>query len=465
MRLKRRSAYRHDRSKTTRKYIAIAVAGIVVVATAGLLYRSANLGWIFPGLGGPAPTPDKLECPKELTCTFRPAFFGQADPNDPKKYGNIDPVNRPKDMEVRYIVIHSTEGSYERSMDWFQNPSAQVASHYIIRSSDGEVTQMVKNKDIAWHAGNRYMNMHSIGIEHEGYMADGATWYTDAMYRSSAALVRYLAERYDIPLDREHIIGHDQYHDLDTLGSMEMHNDPGPYWNWEYYMELLGIKPEPSSERSQVVMVAPPFAGNKPEVTSCESGCGPLPEQSANFVYVRSKPGSDAPLVSDALLGAPNEAGTTDIEDWGARAMYGQRFVVAGRKGDWVAIWFGGQKGWVHNPVVHGVRVLQSSKAMLVTPKKGKDTIPIYGRPLPEKSAYTNGTPEQKLESLHYTMPANQYYVAYEKSAPNDYYHMETYDRSTPGDGQLIVGKDEYIPIAFNKRQAYVRASDVDIID
>ena len=79
-----------------------------------------------------------------------------------------------------------------------------------MRSSDGHVAQHVNPKNVGFHAGNWYVNMHSVGIEHEGFAATGATWYTESMYRSSAALVKHLATKYGIPLDRAHIIGHDQ---------------------------------------------------------------------------------------------------------------------------------------------------------------------------------------------------------------------------------------------------------------
>ena len=44
----------------------------------------------------------------------------------------------------------------------------------MIRASDGLVTQMVPTKDMAWHAGNKSINKHSIGIEHEGYAIKAA---------------------------------------------------------------------------------------------------------------------------------------------------------------------------------------------------------------------------------------------------------------------------------------------------
>ncbi|MDQ3825808.1 MAG: N-acetylmuramoyl-L-alanine amidase, partial [Actinomycetota bacterium] len=95
--------------------------------------------------------------------------------------------------------------SYDSAIAAFQDPHRRVSAHYVIRSSDGQVTQLVHTKDVAFHAGNYWFNMHSLGIEHEGVMVDGARWYTEQMYQASARLVRYLAARYHIPLDREHI--------------------------------------------------------------------------------------------------------------------------------------------------------------------------------------------------------------------------------------------------------------------
>lgn len=145
---------------------------------------------------------------------------------------NYKVANREYDgNSINYVVIHTTQGSYAGAISWFQNPSAGVSAHYVIRSSDGQVTQMVQNKDIAYHAGNWDYNVHSIGIEHEGYINDPA-WYTDSMYRSSANLTRWLCNTYGIPKDRTHIISHAQ-----VPGST--HTDPGPNWDWSYYMSLV----------------------------------------------------------------------------------------------------------------------------------------------------------------------------------------------------------------------------------
>ncbi|MGW7359312.1 peptidoglycan recognition protein family protein [Streptomyces sp. NPDC054802] len=135
-----------------------------------------------------------------------------------------------RSASINKVVVHVTQGSYAGAISWFQNPSSNVSAHYVIRSSDGEITQMVRNRDTAWHA--RSANSSSLGIEHEGWV-DNPSWFTDTMYRSSAALTKHLCDTYGIPKDRAHVTGHNELPDND-------HTDPGPHWNWTYYMQLVG---------------------------------------------------------------------------------------------------------------------------------------------------------------------------------------------------------------------------------
>ena len=108
--------------------------------------------------------------------------------------------------QINYVVVHTTQGSYNGTISWFKNPDAKVSSHYVIRSTDGEITQMVDDSDVAWH--DACFNSQSIGIEHEGFVADPDRWYTRAMYIASATLTAWLADKYGIPKDRQHIYGH-----------------------------------------------------------------------------------------------------------------------------------------------------------------------------------------------------------------------------------------------------------------
>jgi len=41
-------------------------------------------------------------------------------------------------------VVHDTEGSFSGALSWLKNPSSNASSHYIIRSSDGYIVQLVR---------------------------------------------------------------------------------------------------------------------------------------------------------------------------------------------------------------------------------------------------------------------------------------------------------------------------------
>ena len=389
------------------------------------------------------------ECPNGLACRFAPAAYEQnsADPGD---YGNYDLANRPDDgLAVRYVVIHDTEVGYDETVALFQNPLAYVSSHYVIRSSDGEVTQMVPTRNVAWHAGNWWINTHAVGIENEGFALEGNEWLTDALYRSLARLTRYTADRYGIPLDREHIIGHDQVPGPTEAFQAGMHWDPGPFFDWAHFMTLVGapINGAHGDKTGRIVRIDPDFEKNRPAVSACDSfGSHPLPAQPANFVYLHAAPSQDSPLVDDPLLPG---AGTTCAEDWGDKAVSGQTFAVADREGDWLAIWYGGVKAWLEDP--QGKNTVAGS-GTLVTPKAGLATIPVYGRAYP--STVSTAT-------LGYTIPAGQTYVARDLVGA-DYYSASTFN--APETYSVVTGPEQFYEISFNHRIAFVNATDADVV-
>ncbi|ACZ43003.1 N-acetylmuramyl-L-alanine amidase, negative regulator of AmpC, AmpD [Thermobaculum terrenum ATCC BAA-798] len=408
----------------------------------------------------------EAECPPGLACNYVPALYTQFS-SDPGDYGNYDLANRPADgLEIQYIVIHDTEGSYASALSTFTSQS-YVSAHYLIRSSDGLVTQLVPTKDVAWQAGNWYVNIHSIGIEHEGFAVEGATWYTEQMYRSSARLVRYLAARFHIPLDRAHILGHDDVPGPGPAYQGRMHWDPGPYWDWAHYMALLGIAPR--SQRAhgvtagRIVMIAPNFHTNKPTVTytDSEGNMYTLPSQPANFVYLHTAPSFDAPLISDPALHPDGSAGTTLAYDWGDKAVTGQRFYLAEQRGDWSAIFYGGKKAWFYNP--GGRTNTVRSSGLLVTPKPGAASVQVYGAAYPSPEDYASaGVPTiHTLQPLQYAIPAGQYYVAWGPVRAQDYYAVTF---NAPEDYRVVDGHELFYVIAFNHRIAFVRASDVAVI-
>ncbi|WP_327341029.1 N-acetylmuramoyl-L-alanine amidase (plasmid) [Streptomyces sp. NBC_01324] len=151
----------------------------------------------------------------------------------PASTSNYTVSTRPSAYPVQYVIIHVTQETFSDAVAIFQNPAKQVSAHYVVRSVDGYIDQCVREQNIAWHAGNWDYNTRSIGIEHEGYV-DQPEYFTDAMYEKSALLTASVCDRYGIPKDRAHILGHVQVPGTD-------HTDPGPNWDWVRYIRLVNL--------------------------------------------------------------------------------------------------------------------------------------------------------------------------------------------------------------------------------
>jgi N-acetyl-anhydromuramyl-L-alanine amidase AmpD len=147
---------------------------------------------------------------------------------------------------ISAVTIHTVQGTYAGAISWGLNCNAQVSYHYVVRSSDGQVTQMVLESYKAWHVGSE--NSYTIGIEHEGYVSNAA-WYTPSLYQGSANLVKDITQSgYGISPLRTYdgagstatqllgncirIKGHQHY-------ANQSHTDPGVNWNWDAYYKLV----------------------------------------------------------------------------------------------------------------------------------------------------------------------------------------------------------------------------------
>ncbi|MEV7373249.1 N-acetylmuramoyl-L-alanine amidase [Streptomyces sp. NPDC090301] len=404
------------------------------------------------GLGLRPPAGGPVECPRTVACEWIPAPYQEFGDGD---YGNHDKANRPASQSIDYIVVHDTEATWDVTLKLVQDPT-YVSWQYSLRSSDGHVAQHVALKDVGWHAGNWFVNAKSVGLEHEGFLTAPDSWYTEAMYRSSARLVRYLAARYDIPLDRQHILGHDNVPGTVTSTIKGMHTDPGPYWDWAHYFTLLGRPITPSAgPRAGVVTIRPDFGSHRPVYTGCAAAGEACAPHGSGAVRLHTAPSADAPLVRDIGLRPDGQESTTGVNDTGARASTGQSYAVAERRGDWTAVWYLGQKAWFHNPAKEPTAV--NARGLVLTPREGLASVPVYGRAYPEASAYPAGVPVQAVSPLPYQLLAGQRYVVGDRT-PGEYYFAPVFDNS----GHTVVrGQEQYYQIQFGHRVAFVKASDV----
>ncbi|MFF6776870.1 N-acetylmuramoyl-L-alanine amidase [Streptomyces sp. NPDC012637] len=395
-----------------------------------------------------------VECPESVACEWVPAPYEEFGDGD---YGNHDKADRPVSQSVDYIVIHDTEADWKTTLRLVTDPT-YVSWQYSLRSSDGHVAQHLALKDVGWHAGNWFVNAKSVGLEHEGFLTSPDSWYTEAMYRSSARLVRYLAKRFDVPLDRQHVLGHDNVPGTTASTIKGMHTDPGPYWDWAHYFRLLGRPLTPSAgPDAGVVTIRPDYASHRPVYTGCVKAGEACAPHGSGAVRLHTAPSADAPLVKDIGLRPGGQDSTTGVNDTGARASTGQSFAVAERRGDWTAIWYLGQKAWFHNPKEEPTAV--NARGLLLTPKEGVASVPVYGRAYPEASAYPAGVPVQSVSPLPYRLLAGQRYVVGDRT-PGEYLFAPTFDTSVH---RVVRGQEEYYEIQFGHRVAFVKAADVQV--
>ncbi|MFC8423045.1 N-acetylmuramoyl-L-alanine amidase [Streptomyces sp. NPDC057236] len=196
---------------------ALIVGGVAAAAGTAALARDelARLWWRLPGVEKPR-EPGVVDYAGARWVAASDANWRRAD--------------RPDDFGVDMVIVHVTQGSFDSAVQAFRNPDHKAASHYIV-GQDGRVTQMIRELDVAYHAGNRDYNERSVGIEHAGFV-DRPEDFTDEMYEASARLTARICARYDIPVDRDHIIGHVEVPGTD-------HTDPGPHWDWDRYLKLV----------------------------------------------------------------------------------------------------------------------------------------------------------------------------------------------------------------------------------
>ena len=169
----------------------------------------------------------------------------------------IEEYSWEREHAPEFVMIHFTSAVVEHRDDPFNMDHIRkifvdydISIHYII-DREGVVRCYIPEDRVAWHAGKgefandpkytNQMNQYAIGIEiaatgsqkdMELYMTageyaalpDAFKGYSDAQYEALKLLVADLCSRYDIPMDRDHVIGHQDY--------SPAKNDPGELFDW-----------------------------------------------------------------------------------------------------------------------------------------------------------------------------------------------------------------------------------------
>jgi N-acetyl-anhydromuramyl-L-alanine amidase AmpD len=173
----------------------------------------------------------------QMSTRMEAVIIGRAGRHHRKaRSSGVTPADRVERGEIHYIVLHSACGTYEGAIATLL--SRPTAAHFIV-SAQGAVTRMVDIANIANHVKNPDIKAHSVGIETETGLTR-APWFSrndwdpDArwrLYASLARLIRAIAHETNLPIDRQHVITHEE----SDRGMRDAHTDPGPMFDGDSY--------------------------------------------------------------------------------------------------------------------------------------------------------------------------------------------------------------------------------------
>ena len=132
-----------------------------------------SAGLLEPGI-------DEAECPATIACEIVEAQYRSTGPAATQyvNYDLADRENGPLDRlsgraqhRVPVRRVHPADQGRGGA-----EPVRVLALHHPLRPT-ADVAQHVATRNVAAHAGNWYLNMHSIGFEHEGFAAQPGAWY------------------------------------------------------------------------------------------------------------------------------------------------------------------------------------------------------------------------------------------------------------------------------------------------
>jgi N-acetyl-anhydromuramyl-L-alanine amidase AmpD len=218
-----------------------------------------------------------------------------------------------------HISMHQMEGFYAGSINEFLTSTREVSAHYLIRNSDGQVTQMVRESRRANHT---FMhNNYTLGIEQEGFKGQ-SNWYSDANYTQAIAIVKNMCARWAISCsnvyrgaagDAENIQatslrikGHQHFPDQGGNRS-----DPGRFFNWTRFAN--GISGTPATVLDSFETSEGRF-DSEPTASGSTTGISTASSAQRNDVRVKNGAWSEQIRLVD---------NTATAADWNVRFLSG----------------------------------------------------------------------------------------------------------------------------------------------
>lgn len=235
-----------------RKILLIFLAALLLLSACGKAEPAPAIAQAPPEKQTSEPLPEETPAPEEEPPVT--VYAGAVE----DYLGYIYDYSWYQEYEPEFVMIHFCSAVVNHRDDPYNLThvrqtfiDADVSIHYII-DREGTIYCCIPEDRVAWHAGvgewkgeEKYknnLNRYSIGIELMAisswedmsvYMSKSdydsldpsLIGYTDAQYEALAALVADICQRHNIPLDRDHVIGHEEF--------SPRKNDPGDLFDWD----------------------------------------------------------------------------------------------------------------------------------------------------------------------------------------------------------------------------------------
>ena len=308
--------------------------------------------------------------------------------------------------------------------------------------------------------------MHSIGIEHEGFAADGRRPGTPSRCtRTPSALVTYLAQKYGIPLDRAHIIGHDQVPGIVPAHGRRHALGPGPVLGLGALLRAARRADQADRRGNErpgdAWCPASPTTCSRSPAASTAAVDHPVrgpghqlrlpahrPDRGVTARH-RHRPAPERRPVDDGRLRHRRTGRRRARSSWSPE-----------RQGDWTAVWCLGQQAWIYNPAADPVlRAVARPGRPTATgaPRCRSTAAPTPSRRRTRPGSRTRRSPRCSTPSSR----ARPTCWPTRRSRPTTTARRPTTARCSRDCIQVRGGQGPYYQIWFGHRIAYVRAADV----
>jgi len=165
--------------------------------------------------------------------------------------------DKAEKRQIKYLVLHHiADKNFDAAIEALKKN--QVSSHYII-NENGEVFELVADKNIAYHAGHSYwrgedgLNKSSIGIEFFNPKPFQKK-FSKKQIVSGIELIKKIIKKYKIkPIN---IVGHSDIAYFPDNGNLDRKQDPSHLFPWEeLFKNGIGIWPDKLKKSADKILL------------------------------------------------------------------------------------------------------------------------------------------------------------------------------------------------------------------